>query len=107
MYSRILDQETLGKVIAAAPKVEQDLKELARSVVKHLVDHGLDAVSQKGGYWEWKVGDLAEKIGDVNAHQVGHVIRELGLRTRRTNEGYVVLWNLDQLALLQRALFGG
>jgi hypothetical protein len=100
MYSRILDEATLGAVIAAAPKVGESPLELAQRLVERLA--GTTEV-EPGPVYELNVSGLAVLLG-VSAHQAGRVARELGLRTERKRTGYVVYWNRAQLDILRGAM---
>lgn len=103
MYSKILDQETLSRVIAAAPVVRQHVRDLARLVVDALKRYYVEP-SSSGTAFQVLVSTLAEDV-ELSPKQVGLVLRELGLQTLRTRVGYVVVWNLAQLAILDEALW--
>ena len=103
MYSRILDEKTLGAVIAAAPKMEDRPEEVARKIVAELTKFSDGNVSTTGA-WRIKTGDLAEWVGNTTAARAGHIAREMGLGAVRTAEGFVIFWNRAQLDILRKAL---
>lgn len=113
MYSRVLDDVTLAQVIAAAPEMPDEVEVLARKMVETLrrqadllpESRAVRVVAAEGSRWRYEMTlkDVGELLG-VTANQAGRAAREMGLKARRTREGYVLIWNDAQTNLLARYL---
>jgi hypothetical protein len=103
MYSSLLDAETLGAVIAAAPKIDHRPVAMVRRIVELLEICSTD-LHLVNGCWSMPLKDLAERTGET-AKWTGLMVRELGLEKKRWNDGYRVYWNREQLQILRKALW--
>ena len=111
MNSRILDQKTLGAVVAAAPKVTGRPEIMARQVLqmmKNEMGEFQDVTEKfiKNGeeYWTCLVGDLGGRMEDPTGHLTGAILGEMGLQKIRMGDGYHVYWNRAQVDILTDAL---
>lgn len=114
MYSRVLDDRTLAEVISAAPTWQEDEEALAREVLLHLAREmfeadGFRACEIVGTGAEMRF-ELEMKLlaGFIDSqptpHRVGRAVSALGLKTRRTANGYLVVWNAKQVKILRSFL---
>ena len=105
MFSRLLSQAVLGQVIAAAPSPREEVIDLGLRVYEQLCATTIrvgDTVAKR------YLSDIAKAIGpDVTPKEVGAVIREMGLSSKREREGYMVIWNEKQMDILAEALGEG
>ena len=104
MYSRLLSQEDLGRMIAAAPSPREEVIELGMKVFEviakkmHLADGQVVSMTYK---------EIIEALGeDISPKEVGAILREMGLGSRRGREGYYAIWNREQIDILNEALEG-
>lgn len=111
MTTGVLDRETFAKVLAAEPRLPFAPEILSRQVMQVLqgeIDSPLYAQVMKnsqGDAWSMHVKDLASLLGDeVSAAQAGRMVRQLGLRSIRTRDGYHFFWNLAQMEILSEAV---
>lgn len=102
MNSKLLDSKTLAAVIAASPTIEEDQLTIARKLVERLKELSTPYNKLPGGYME-HLGKIAP-IFQTSSQQVGRIVRELGLTTMRTRDGYAVVWNGEQIQILDAAL---
>lgn len=111
MYSKVLDNAMLSRVVMAAPEVNEWSQGVIMDVLKGLVGVsagklGVSAEERviKGREcWCMSVSALASVV-NVSAHQAGRALGELGLVKLRRKKGYFVFWNREQLDLLCEAL---
>lgn len=111
MYSKVLDNEVLGRVVMAAPEVNEWSQGVILDVLRTLVKVSAGTIGAsaeerviKGREcWCMAVSALAG-IVNISAHQAGRALGELGLVKVRRNSGYYVYWNREQLDLLCIAL---
>ena len=104
MYSRLLSQEDLGRMIAAAPSPREEVIDLGMKVYRALCKkmHSGDEQVATMSYRE-----IIEALGeDVSPKEVGAILREMGLGSRSGRDGYYVIWNIEQLDILTEALEG-
>lgn len=111
MDSRILDQETLGRVVAMAPSFRIRPEHWAREIVKVLAKE-----TQRPKYAETtKLGGelvfvmplktMCALMADCpSPKSAGLIVGEMGLSKHRTNDGYRVVWTRPQLEILRDAL---
>ena len=114
MNSRILDQKTLGAVVAGSPNVTGQPGEIARKIIFELEAQTYDSErhaasrydAADGTYWCMRVMDLGRAVdmNDLTGHATGRILGELGLLKVRHNVGFFVYWNLAQLEILKGAL---
>ena len=116
MYSRLLDETTLGAVIAAGPRVGMPMHVLAREVTEILTlkmtkfPADLPGMNYDGTYCTLSLvhltEDLRKKLNDLTMTEkrIGMVVGEMGLQKARHSDGYYVIFNQKQIDILRQAL---
>jgi hypothetical protein len=114
MYSSILDDKTLAEVIGVAPVWQEDEEKLAQVVLMHLAQQMTAEPEQREAEaigagpeqrFELPVKILAGLIeGEPSPHRIGRAVHELGIKTRRTRDGFLVVWNARQVKILRAYL---
>jgi hypothetical protein len=111
MDSRVLDQETLGKVVAMAPSIRIRPEHWAREIVRLLAKE-----TQRPVYAETTslAGELVfvlslktmcTLMADCpSPKSAGLIVGEMGLSKHRRNDGYRVVWTRGQVEVLSSAL---
>jgi hypothetical protein len=111
MDSRILDQETLGRVVAMAPSFRIRPEHWAREIVRLLAKE-----TQRPVYAETTslAGELVfvlplKRLCTLMADcpspkSAGLIVGEMGLSKHRRNDGYRVVWTRGQVEVLSSAL---
>jgi len=111
MDSRILDQETLGRVVAMAPSFRIRPVHWAREIVKVLAmetrrpKHA--ETTRVGGelVFVMPLKSLCTLMVDCPSPKTaGLIVGEMGLSKHRKNDGYRVVWTRGQLEILTSAL---
>lgn len=110
MYSRILDLNTLGAVIAAGPEVDEPVA-MAQDVLDALETAAAEGYAQqritRGGmaFWAYSIAGLADML-DCTPRKVGQVLRDLGFLKVRYRDGFWFFWNEAQVRILKAAIGG-
>jgi len=111
MDSRILDQETLGKVVAMAPSFRIRPEHWAREIVKVLAKETVRPMhaetTKLGGelVFVMPLKTVCTLMADCpSPKSAGLIVGEMGLSKHRQNDGYRVIWTRGQLEILSNAL---
>lgn len=111
MYSKLLDDRTLGEVIAAAPVERDDVERAALRALKVLIQEtGFPVGSrlvQDGPvyFYEMSIRTLAIQLDGVYSPKlVGQAVHELGLKSMRKRDGFYLAWTKRQIEILRNYL---
>lgn len=113
MYSKLFDNETMSRVIAAAPVVATPSALTASQVLVVLQKETMETTNAKmranlgadRSYFFMPVQAIANALGDgVTPKAVGSIIHQMGLQVYRRTEGYYVAWNEKQIEIIAEAL---
>lgn len=112
MYSKILDNETMSRVIAAAPVVVGPSAVTAGQVLSVLQKEThkprlarTRVIPGNCMYYFMRIKEIAEEIGGgVSEAMIGRILGQMGLEKFRRGEGYYVAWNEKQLEIISQAL---
>lgn len=111
MDSRVLDRETLGRVVAMGPSFSIRPEHWAREIVKVLAKETTRPVyaetTKLGGelVFVMPLKTVCTLMADCpSPKSAGLIVGEMGLSKHRKNDGYRVIWTRGQLEVLTSAL---
>jgi hypothetical protein len=111
MYNRILSKKELGEVFSVAPDANFAPMDLARKVWEILqvetedLQDAEQSVQNGVPIFRIHVKHIARRIaGEPSPNMVGRIIHDMGLDDYRVRDGYLVIYNQDQLKILARVL---
>lgn len=103
----LVDLGTMAEVALYAPQPTSTPPVLGRLILGLLSQNSTIERRREGADYRWYyrmgIGELRKSIPEeFSSHMIGKTARAMGLTTHRMNDGYVVFWSGEQLALLSK-----